>query len=263
MEKKCIKATKEKRILVTHPSLYYNDTTDLRKHSTETLKRLTLVSQRLKQEVENKYWSEMYGDRILFIIRLGSMILMLLIIGLIVTGKGSISLNNNEKETIYIWLSFEKWLSPEDYNLPEKFVNLNVGWQYLCVLSIIIILILQVYFTYLHLKKIQHCLRVCKLIHSGCCFTLFFLFFVEGFFSFCPWINFNFESVKIVNEIPGDNHFQDTSCSIGGWFLAAQLLLAVSLLMCFEFFIILNIGSTDIHWNDRRLVNIKFQGTTV
>ncbi|CEF64160.1 Hypothetical protein SRAE_1000241500 [Strongyloides ratti] len=243
--------------------MYKNDKIELRKHSTETLKRLTMVAQRLEQEVENRYWSEMYGDRILFIIRIGSMILMLLIIGLIVTGKGSISYNNNKKETFFIWLSFEKWLTSQHKDLPKTFININVGWQYFCVFTIIIILLLQIYYTFLHIKKVEHCLRICKLVHSGCCFTLFFLFFVEGFFSFCPWITFNFENSKIVNEIPNDKIFQITSCSIGGWFLAAQLLLATSLIMCFEFFIILNIGSTDIHRNDRRIVNIKFQRTTV
>lgn len=75
MEKKCIKTTTEKIILSSsHSTMYKNDKIELRKHSTETLKRLTMVAQRLEQEVENRYWSEMYGDRILFIIRIGSMV---------------------------------------------------------------------------------------------------------------------------------------------------------------------------------------------
>uniref|UniRef100_A0A0K0EUY2 Transmembrane protein n=1 Tax=Strongyloides venezuelensis TaxID=75913 RepID=A0A0K0EUY2_STRVS len=263
MEKKCEKHKKGNKVLVCHPTVCNDDSPIQRKQSTETLNRLKMVSQRLQQEVEQRYWSEMYGSRILFILRIGSMVLMILIIVLIITGKGSISLNNDEKETIFIWLSFEKWLSIQNKELPKEFNDINIRWQYLCVFCILIILILQIYYTYLHLKKVEHCFRACKLIHFINCFMLFFLFFIEGLFSFCPWVETSFQNGRIVYEIPNDNFFKITSCSISGWFLAAQLLLATSLIMCFEFFIILNIGSTDVHRNDRRYVNIQIQGSTV
>uniref|UniRef100_A0A0N4ZRR2 Transmembrane protein n=1 Tax=Parastrongyloides trichosuri TaxID=131310 RepID=A0A0N4ZRR2_PARTI len=251
------------KVLHHYTSVCQPETNEVRKNSTETLNRLNLVSQILEQEVEHRYWSEMYGDRILFIIRFGSMILMAHIICLIIIGKGTISYNN-EKETTFIWLSIEKWLLPNHNYLPETFNNIKIiRWQFFCTICVVGILLLQMFYTYLHISKIEHSLCTCKLILSICCFILFSLFFIEGFFSFCPWIETNIKNGDIVNELPASDFLEMETCSIGSWFLAAQLLLATCLLMCFEFFVILNIGSTDVHINDRRRVNLQSRTTSV